>query len=402
MRRQIGFWKLSNFPKKIASLFPRDFVYLNTNNYGNQQFLCKAESGREREDAFIQKEGLGKVSRPWARRQIKQTKTPNPKQKTHMALPWEGLSLKKKWNGRNKKDWSKCRVVQFMNKLTLLLYDGVFRQQSTIQAITRSTGTHTHRHAHRPHPELLYCVFILICNEDKIIYTCTPFKCARSVTMNKRDGVTLWEHRHLSLRVCVGRMNLPLSQQGLNTHRVNIIGLNPGWVDIGLVWVQDFIFLSLTLVFAVSDLNSIGVICLSKARTGTCRSWVGAHCDQGNSIRQHPYSVCGWDSSVDIGGLGLGDSTSGECTISRERVHNGWWEAPQMNAFKNALSAHPGNRSKPYSKGFISSCGSSLYQMASVSSTAPQVSKASFYETNNVLFRRPIYLSYMKEVQTSS
>lgn len=261
---------------------------------------------------------------------------------------------------------------------------------------------HTHRHAHRPHPELLYCVFILICNEDKIIYTCTPFKCARSVTMNKRDGVTLWEHRHLSLRVCVGRMNLPLSQQGLNTHRVNIIGLNPGWVDIGLVWVQDFIFLSLTLVFAVSDLNSIGVICLSKARTGTCRSWVGAHCDQGNSIRQHPYSVCGWDSSVDIGGLGLGDSTSGECTISRERVHNGWWEAPQMNAFKNALSAHPGNRSKPYSKGFISSCGSSLYQMASVSSTAPQVSKASFYETNNVLFRRPIYLSYMKEVQTSS
>lgn len=146
MRRQIGFWKLSNFPKKIASLFPRDFVYLNTNNYGNQQFLCKAESGREREDAFIQKEGLGKVSRPRARarRQIKQTKTPNPKQKTHMALPWEGLSLKKKWNGRNKKDRSKCRVVQFMNKLTLLLYDGVFRQQSTIQAITRSTGTHTH------------------------------------------------------------------------------------------------------------------------------------------------------------------------------------------------------------------------------------------------------------------
>lgn len=220
--------------------------------------------------------------------------------------------------------------------------------------------------------------------------------------MNKRDGVTLWEHRHLSLHVCVGRMNLPLSQQGLNTHRVNIIGLNPGWVDIGLVWVQDFIFLSLTLVFAVSDLNSIGVICLSKARTGTCRSWVGAHCDQGNSIRQHPYSVCGWDSSVDIGGLGLGDSTSRECTISRERVHNGWWEAPQMNAFKNALSAHPGNRSKPYSKGFISSCGSSLYQMASVSSTAPQVSKASFYKTNNVLFRQPIYLSYMKEVQTSS
>lgn len=220
--------------------------------------------------------------------------------------------------------------------------------------------------------------------------------------MNKRDGVTLWEHRHLSLRVCVGRMNLPLSQQGLNTHRVNIIGLNPGWVDIGLVWVQDFSFLSLTLVLAVSDLNSIGVICLSKAKTGTCRSWVCAHCDQGNSIRQHPYSVCGWDSSVDIGGLGLGDSTSGECTISRERVHNGWWEAPQMNAFKNALSAHPGNQSKPYSEGFISSCGSSLYQMASVSSMAPQVSKASFYETNNVLFRWPIYLSYMKEVQTSS
>lgn len=283
-----------------------------------------------------------------------------------------------------------------MNKLTLLLYDGVFRQQSTIQAITRSTGTHTQTRTQATSRITVLCFYFNLQRRQDYLHMHSIQMC-KECNDEQKDGVTLWEHRHLSLRVCVGRMNLPLSQQGLNTHRVNIIGL-----DIGLVWVQDFIFLSLTLVFAVSDLNSIGVICLSKARTGTCRSWVGAHCDQGNSIRQHPYSVCGWDSSVDIGGLGLGDSTSGECTISRERVHNGWWEAPQMNAFKNALSAHPGNRSKPYSKGFISSCGSSLYQMASVSSTAPQVSKASFYETNNVLFRRPIYLSYMKEVQTSS
>lgn len=170
------------------------------------------------------------------------------------------------------------------------------------------THTKTHTHKNTPPPDTpiftILC-FIVICSKDNVIS--------------------------------------PLSQQGLNTHRVNIIGLNPGWVDIGVVWVRDFIFLSLTLVFAGCDLNSIGVICLSKARTGTCRSWVCVHWNQGNSIRRYPYCVCGWDSSVDIGGLGLGDSTSGECTISRERVHNGWGETSQMNAFKNELSAHPGN-----------------------------------------------------------
>lgn len=94
-------------------------------------------------------------------------------------------------------------------------------------------------------------------------------------------------------------------QRGLNTHRVNIVGLNPVWVDIGLVSVWDFIFLSPTLVFAGCDLNSIGVICLSKAKTGTCRSWVCAHWNQGNSIRSHPCCVWGWDSSVGIGGGGI-------------------------------------------------------------------------------------------------
>lgn len=73
-----------------------------------------------------------------------------------------------------------------------------------------------------------------------------------------------------------------------------------------------------------------------------------------------------------------------------------------MNAFKNALSAHPGNQSKAYSKCFISSRGSSLYQTASVSSPAPQMSKASFQRTKNVLLHRPIYLSNMKEFLTPS
>lgn len=120
------------------------------------------------------------------------------------------------------------------------------------------------------------------------------------------------------MSVC--RMNFPLSQQGLNTHRVNIIGLNPRWVDIRLVWVWDFIFLYLTLVFTGCDLNSIGVICLSKAKTGTRRSWVCAHWNQGNSIRRQPYCVWGWDSSVEMGGLGLGDSTSGDCIISTQSL----------------------------------------------------------------------------------
>lgn len=139
-----------------------------------------------------------------------------------------------------------------------------------------------------------------------------PILVQKKRTVTKREEFTQSE----TLWLCVCRMNFPLSQQGLNTHRVNIIGLNPGWVDIGLVWVRDFIFLSLTLVFAGCDLNSIGVICLSKAKTGTRRSWVCAHWNQGNSIRRHPYCVWGWDSSVDMGGLGLGDSTSEDCTIS--------------------------------------------------------------------------------------
>lgn len=193
-------------------------------------------------------------------------------------------------------------------------------------------------------------------------------------TLHKKVQRHTVRQEHLCAFVCVCGMNSPLSQQGLNTHRANIIGLNPGWVDIGLVWVRDFIFFSLTLVFAGCDLNSIGVICLSKARTGTCRSWVCVHWNQGNSIRRHPRCVWGWDSSVDIEGLELGDSTSGDCTISRERVHNGWGETSQMNAFKNAPSAHLGNQSKPSFKCFISSCGSSLYRMASVSSPAPRVS----------------------------
>lgn len=134
-----------------------------------------------------------------------------------------------------------------------------------------------------------------------------------AITKGKRShseglDIFLWM---ICVCVCGGRTNLPVCQQGLNTHRVNIPGFNPGWVDIGPVWVQDFIFLPLTLVFADSDLNSIGVICLSKARTGTRRSWVCVHCKQGNSIRLWPHCVCGWDSSVDIEGLELVDSTSG-------------------------------------------------------------------------------------------
>lgn len=205
MRRQIGFWKLSNFPKKIASLFPRDFVYLNTNNYGNQQFLCKAESGREREDAFIQKEGLGKVSRPRARarRQIKQTKTPNPKQKTHMALPWEGLSLKKKNEMEEiKKDWSKCRVVQFMNKLTLLLYDGVFRQQSTIQAITRSTGTHTQTRTQATSRITVLCFYFNLQRRQDYLHMHSIQMCKECNDEQKGRGHTVRAQTSFSACVC--------------------------------------------------------------------------------------------------------------------------------------------------------------------------------------------------------
>lgn len=60
--------------------------------------MCKAESGREREDALIQKGGLGKVSRPRARarRQINLTKKPNPKQKKTHGSALRKPELKKK------------------------------------------------------------------------------------------------------------------------------------------------------------------------------------------------------------------------------------------------------------------------------------------------------------------
>ena len=293
--------------------------------------------------------------------------------------------------------------VHELTDLTMVRWSS--RRWNTIQAITSSTGTHTHGgHAN------IYCA-VLYSN----LWQRRDYLHMHPIQTRKKNSNASQKGRSHTVRdkstdvfvcvcVCVcacvrvGRMNFPLSQQGLNTHRANIIGLNPGRVDIGLVWVRDFIFLSLTLVFAGCDLNSIGVICLSKARTGTRRSWVCVHWNQGNSIRRHPYCVWGWDSSVDLEGLGLGDSTSGDCTISRERVHNGWGETSQMNAFKNALSAHPGNRPKACFKCFISSCGSSLYRMASVSSPAPQVSRASFQGTNNVLFLlRPITLPFLHE-----
>lgn len=68
-----------------------------------------------------------------------------------------------------------------------------------------------------------------------------------------------------------------------------------------------------------------------------------------------------------------------------------------MNAFKTAPSAHPGNQSKAGSKCFISSRRSSLYWTASVSSPASPESRASFQETNNVAFLRPITLPLLHE-----
>lgn len=127
----------------------------------------------------------------------------------------------------------------------------------------------------------------------------------KEMNSNKKGRFHTVTDKSTDVCVCVYSMNFPLSQQGLNTHRVNIIGLNRGRVDIGLVWARDFIFLSLTLVFAGCNLNSIGVICLSKGKTGTRRSWVCAHRNQGNSIRRHSYCVWGWDSSVATGGIRL-------------------------------------------------------------------------------------------------
>jgi len=49
-----------------------------------------------------------------------------------------------------------------------------------------------------------------------------------------------------------------------------------------------------------------------------------------------------------------------------------------MNAFKNVLSTHPGNQLKASWESSISNPGSSLYQMASVSSPTLQVSTDSF------------------------
>lgn len=210
--------------------------------------------------------------------------------------------------------------------------------------------------------------------------------------------------RHLCVRVhaCVCRMNFPLSQQGLNTHRVNIIGLNPGWVDIGLVWVRDFIFLSLTLVFAGCDLNSIGVICLSKARTGTCRSWVCVHCDQGNSIRRHPYCVCGWDSSVDIerGGIrgwvtlhqGNAPFQGRGFTMVEGRHHR--WTLLRMHCLHILATSQKRALSVSFPP-----VVSSLYRMASVSSPAERAARASFQGTHNALYLRPITLP-LREILT--
>lgn len=61
------------------------------------------------------------------------------------------------------------------------------------------------------------------------------------------------------------------------------------------------------------------------------------------------------------------------------------------------MSAHPENQSKAGFKRSISSRHSSSHWMASVSSPASPESKASFQETNNVLFLRPITLPLLNE-----
>lgn len=151
-----------------------------------------------------------------------------------------------------------------------------------IQANTRSTCTHT-----KDASIFVYCVHT---KAVTILFTHAPHSNVGEV--NKRKEVTLSALRHLSRCMCGQEESYP-EPTGAQHHRVNIPRLNPGWVDIGLVWVQDFIFLPLILVFAGSDLNSIEVICLSKAKTGTCRSWVCVHFEQGNSIRRCPFCVWG-------------------------------------------------------------------------------------------------------------
>lgn len=92
------------------------------------------------------------------------------------------------------------------------------------------------------------CVF-LICSKDNIIYT----NSIPTEILNNREEVSLWEtsgKMSFPACVCVCRTNPLLSQHRLNTHRVNITGLNPLWVDIGLVWLRDFIFSSPSLLFS--------------------------------------------------------------------------------------------------------------------------------------------------------
>lgn len=63
--------------------------------------------------------------------------------------------------------------------------------------------------------------FILIYAEVKITYA-YKFQCKKKV---KKGRIRMVRDKSI-YTVC--RMNFPLSQQGLSTHRVNIIGLNPG------------------------------------------------------------------------------------------------------------------------------------------------------------------------------
>lgn len=92
-----------NYPisqRKLHPYFPViSFTWTQTIMVINN--LCVKQRVGEREDAFIQKGGLGKVSRPWARarRQINLTK--NPKQKN----TW--LCLEKVWIKKKKMKWKK-------------------------------------------------------------------------------------------------------------------------------------------------------------------------------------------------------------------------------------------------------------------------------------------------------
>lgn len=153
-----------NYPisqRKLHPYFPViSFTWTQTIMVINN--LCvKQRVGEWERGCFYPKRRIGKSIKATGSETNKPNKKPQPQTKNTHGSALRKPELKK-WNGRNKKDRSKCRVVQFMNKLTLLLYDGVFRQQSTIQAITRSTGTHTHRHAHRHKGHIQnYCIVFL-------------------------------------------------------------------------------------------------------------------------------------------------------------------------------------------------------------------------------------------------